>query len=35
MCDDSRAMLDELFGKERNVPKEKRRNDAHYWDDNV
>ncbi len=35
MCDDYRAMLDELFGKERNVPSQKRKNDAHFWDENV
>lgn len=35
MCDDSRALLDELFGKERNVPISKRKNDAHYWNDDV
>jgi hypothetical protein len=35
MSDDLRAFLDELFGKERNVTHTKRKNDVHYWDDNV
>ncbi|CAD8045389.1 unnamed protein product [Paramecium sonneborni] len=35
MCDDSRYILDELFGKERNVVASKRKNDAHYWNEDV
>ncbi|CAD8088271.1 unnamed protein product [Paramecium primaurelia] len=35
MCEDSRAILDELFGKERNVVASKRKNDAHYWNEDV
>lgn len=36
MVDATRAMLDELMGKERNVPLEERSNkELHFWDDEV
>lgn len=35
MSDESRALLDELFGRDRNLPKELRKRDDHYWDEQV
>ena len=33
MSDEARAMLDELFGRDRNLPREMRKSNDHYWDD--
>jgi hypothetical protein len=35
MSDESRALLDELFGRDRNLPKDLRKRDDHYWDEQV